>query len=95
MVTTTTKRTEPRTTVAESGPGRRSTKAEAEAARNRRRKEARNMARLDLADKTDVLTTGEFDILSGRKGIKRERESDLPPEQRRGLLSGAGERTRR
>ncbi|KAI2504385.1 hypothetical protein MHU86_10064 [Fragilaria crotonensis] len=39
------------------GPGMRSTRAEAEAARNRRRKDTRNTARLALADETDKLTT--------------------------------------
>ncbi|KAI2509039.1 hypothetical protein MHU86_5415 [Fragilaria crotonensis] len=51
------------------GPGMRSTRAEAEAARNRRRKDTRNTARLALADETDKLTTGEFKT-DNKRGLK-------------------------
>ena len=43
---------------------------EAEALRNRRKREERNLERLDLADRTDELTTGEC----GVNGLKRRRE---------------------
>ncbi|KAI2493894.1 hypothetical protein MHU86_20653 [Fragilaria crotonensis] len=51
------------------GPGMRSTRAEAEAARNRRRKYTRNTARLDLADETDKLTTGELKT-GNKRGVQ-------------------------